>query len=106
MPSPFEKQGRYIPALPGLDRRVKLTPEQRETIRKNDLGLSNAALAREYKVSKRLIQFIRNPDAHRENVQRRRERGADYYDRDAHRESMRRHRAHKADLYRKGLLEP
>ena len=109
MPHIFEKRKLRIPTAPRLDRRVKLTAEQREAIRENKLRLSNKALARKYGVSKRLIQFIRNPDALLENIKRRRERreefGVTYYDKDQHRISMQRHRVHKKELFRQGKLE-
>lgn len=106
MPNKLIEDGR-VPRIVGVDKRMKLSPEQRAEILANDEGLSNYALAAKFGVSKRTVQFIRNPDARRENLLRRQERGGSgrYYDREKHAESMAEHRQHKQDLLEKGLLE-
>lgn len=89
-----------------LDRRRKLTDDEREEIALNPRGLSQRALAREYGVSRRLITFILDPKKHEENKQRRQERGGSkaYYDVDKHRESMQGHRKYKRKLLDEGKL--
>jgi len=106
MPNKRIEDGR-VPRRVGCDKRMRLTVEQREEIRQNVEGLSNHALAAKYGVSRRTIQFIRNPDAYRENLMRRAERGgwSRYYDKDLHRVYMQDHRAHKQELLDSGVLE-
>ncbi len=92
---------------PKLDKRVKLTDEQRKEIKENKLGLSQRKLAQDYGVSRRLIQFILDPEKLEENKKRREERGGSkiYYDKDKHKESMRIHRKRKTDLFNEGLIK-
>lgn len=89
-----------------LDRRVKLTDEQRLEIAENEDNLSQRALARKYGVSRRLISFILFPEKLKENLKRRQERGGTkaYYDKDKHREYIQNHRLYKKELYDKGLI--
>lgn len=105
MPNKLIENGR-VPRVKGVDKRLRLTPEQRAEIRENAEGLSNYQLAAKYGVSKRLVQFIRRPEAHRDNLLRREERGGTmrYYDREKHAESIAAHRKHKQDLLEKGEL--
>ena len=89
----------------GEDLRASLTPEERAAIHhryNNPLdNTSQRELAREFGVSRRLIQFIGDPAKHRANLERRRailkERGASYYNSNQA-EYMRRHRARLAAL--------
>jgi hypothetical protein len=71
---------------PALDRRRKLTLEQREEIRLNVDGLSQQRLADRYGISKRMVQFILRPEKLAENLHRREERGGwkQYYDPELH----------------------
>ena len=90
-----------------LDRRVKLTDKQREEIKLlKGTGISQNQVAIQYGVSRRLIQFIWNPEQLEENKKRREERGGSkqYYDKEKHREVMREHRAYKKQLKKKGLI--
>jgi len=91
-----------------LKRSSKLTKEQKEEIQKRYLkgGVTQAALADEYKVSKRLIQFCIYPEKRAENYKRRVERGGSkiYYDTKKSTEAMKKHRAYKKELDKKGLL--
>jgi len=97
MPYAFETNKTPLPE--GTDKRVKLTPQQRDEIRANVGNLSQRALAAEYNVSRRLVQFIQDPSKHAENLARRQERGgsAQYYDKDKHRDSMREYRKSKQE---------
>ena len=83
------------------DRRVKLTPEQKEEIRKNVQGLSQRKLAIMYEVSRRTIQFILDPEKQKENLKRKAERGgySQYYDKDKNAEYVREHRRYKQSLF-------
>lgn len=94
---------------PKHDRRVKLTDEDRvKIVEEYKTGLiSQRKLAEKYGVSRRLIQFILNPEKHEIAKKQYRERQKDgrYYDREKHREYMRRHRQHKKKLYQEGLLK-
>lgn len=88
------------------DRRIKLTPEQKEEIRLNRGNLSQRKLAKEYGVSRRTVQFIIDPDKLKENLKRREERGGSmqYYNRASHAENIREHRRYKQDLMLKGEI--
>lgn len=92
------------------DRRVKLTTEQKNEIvrTRNEYGLSYNKLAKEFKVSKRLVYFICNPDKLREHRERHKELRKDgrYYDREKHREEIKSTRRYKQDLYNKGKIKP
>ena len=90
-----------------LDKRVKLTDKQREEIKENPHGLSQRALARMYKVDRRTISFILNPEALKQNKERRKERGGSkqYYNRENNRIAMKKHRDYKKSLMKKGLLK-
>ncbi len=107
MPYKAEKAGLIKPED---DRRVKLTDEQREQIRElyKLPDYSHRRLAGEFKVSRRLIQFIVDPEkqaAAKAGYSERRKDGR-YYDKDKHAEAIREHRHHKNDLYKAGKLEP
>lgn len=67
---------------PFLDRRCKLLPCQKEmVVHYSNQGYSQRKLAKMFNVSRRLIAFIANPEQHKNNLERRRERGgsAIYY---------------------------
>jgi len=89
-----------------LDRRVKLTEEERAKIIKLKEKISQRECARLFSVSRRTIQFIWFPEKLIENKKRRAERGGSkqYYDREKHNESMREHRKYKKGLIEKGLI--
>ena len=88
----------------GFDRRIKLTDQERLDIKNAKGVISQRKLADMYGVSKRLIQFIQSPEKLEENIKRRKERGADYYDKDKHRDYMRDHRQYKQGLYVQGKI--
>lgn len=90
-----------------LDKRVKLTSEQKQEIKKNVLGLSQRKLAAMYGVSRRTIQFILDPDKIKENLKRREERGGTkaYYDKDKHRVAQQKHREYKRELLDEGKIK-
>lgn len=89
-----------------LDKRVKLTAEEKQDIL-NFKGIhSTRVLARMYGVDRRTVQFILDPNKHLENLKRRAERGGSkvYYDKENHRLAMQAHRAYKKELYDSGLI--
>jgi hypothetical protein len=106
MPYKAEKAGHIKPAD---DKRVKLTDEQREKIRElyQLPDWSQRRLAGEYGVSRRLIQFIVDPEKDKRQKELFAERRKDgrYYNKDRHTEAIREHRHHKHKLYKEGKLE-
>ena len=107
MPYTFQTEKLLIPK--DKDRRRKLSDEGKEEIRYRYLeigGVSQRELAREYGVSKRLIQFCIYPEKLKENWERRQERGGSkqYYDKEKHTAAVRATRRYKKELYDKGEL--
>ena len=92
-----------------LDKRVKLTVEDKEQIvRDYETGtISIHSLAKKYNVSKRTIQFTLFPERKEKAQEQFKERQKEgrYYDKDKHNEYMKNHRHYKNDLYNRGLLE-
>jgi len=90
------------------DKRIKLSDEDRKEI----VSLyklpewSQRKLAKKFGVSRRLIQFILDPEKHQRNLERRKETGGSkqYYDKDKWREEMKKHRKYKQELHLKGLI--
>ena len=86
---------------PFLDRRCKLLPCQKEMVlHYHKLGYSQRKIAAMFNVSRRLIQFICNPDAHKKNLQARHDRGGSkiYYVKEKHTKSIREHRKYKHSI--------
>lgn len=83
------------------DKRIKLSEEERDKIRKLYGTISQRKLAKMFGVSRRLIQFIGNPKAHEDNLKRRQENGGSiiYYSKAKNRECMKKHRKYKQQLY-------
>ncbi len=81
---PFKSE--KIPLKETQKRSAKLTSDQKsEIVKKYETGkYSQRSLACEYGVSRRLIQFIIDPDKHKENLLRRQERGGSmqYYEKE------------------------
>lgn len=106
MPYKFEK----IPINnEKLDKRVKLTKEDKENIvdeyAKGNISIN--ALARKYSVSKRTIQFTLFPER-REKARKQfleRQKDGRYYNKSRHNEYMKNHRKYKKELHEKGLLK-
>lgn len=67
---------------------------------------SQRKLAAQFKVSRRTIQFILNPDKQKENYALRVVKGGSkqYYDKDKNNSYMKKHREHKKDLDSKDFL--
>lgn len=93
---------------PKLDKRVKLTDEDKNNIAEEyatgDTSLNK--LAAKYGVSKRTIHFIVSPEKKERAKQQFKERQKDgrYYDKDKHKGYMKVHRDHKKELSEKGLI--
>ena len=68
-------------------------------------GYSYNSIARAYGVSKRLIQFICNPDIEKRNAERRKKLGKEgrYYNKEYHKEQVRETRRYKHWLYNNGM---
>lgn len=88
MPYKFESEKKIIGNNPTLDKRYKLTDEDKENIKKDyETGsISINGLARKYNVSKRTIQFTLFPERKKRNQELAKERRKDgrYYDKVCH----------------------
>ena len=96
MPYKFEYDNTPLPE--GKDRRVKLTDKDKQRVLElREQGYSQRELAREFDVSRRLIQFILDPAKKQRDLQRRKERGGwkQYYDKEKNTEYIRNHRRYK-----------
>jgi c-di-AMP phosphodiesterase-like protein len=91
-----------------LDRRVKLTKEDKELVKwfREEEQVSYQKLANRFGVSKRLIMFICRPELLQKNLNTREERGGSkiYYDKNKHKEYMKDHRDYKKELYKQGKI--
>jgi len=91
---------------PFLDKRSKLLPCQKEMIiYYSNAGYSQRKLAAMFNVSRRLIQFVINPEMLQGNKDARRQRGGEkqYYDRLKHNSYMKAHRQRKYSIL-KGVV--
>ncbi|MCR6108626.1 hypothetical protein HXA34_20245 [Salipaludibacillus agaradhaerens] len=97
-----------------LDRRVKLTTEDKNAIRTQYFETHKSQrptmtwLAATYGVDRRLIQFILFPERetrHKEQSKVRRKSGR-YYDKEKGRKNMQRYREYKRGLAKAGRLKP
>lgn len=88
------------------DRRIKLTDEDKERIKKLGGELSQRALARMFDVSRQTIRFILFPDKLARNKELRKARGGWrlYYDREKNAETIKEHRRYKQKLKLKGEI--
>ena len=89
---------------PFFKRSVKLLPCQKEMVKNwYDKGTSISQISRDFKVSKRLIQFILFPERQEKNLQHRKERGGTmiYYVKEKHTISIREHRDYKKQILSK-----
>ena len=84
-----------------FDRRIKLTINDKEEIKRLSSDHSQRYLAKMFNVSRRTIQFIIDPNKHIENLKRRAEKGGSkqYYDREKQTQSIREHRKYKNELF-------
>lgn len=92
-----------------LDRRVKLTKDDKELIKwlREEEQISYQKLANRFGVSKRLIIFICKPESKVKDLENRAKRGGSmaYYDRETHNASTKEHRDYKKELFSQGLIK-
>jgi hypothetical protein len=92
-----------------LDKRVKLTKEQKELIfwLREEEQISYQKLANQFNVSKRSIIFICRPELKEKDLENRKKRGGSkiYYNKEKHTIQTREHRDYKKELNQKGLLK-
>lgn len=104
MPYKSEK----IKLAPTQDRRRKLTDEQKEEIKRlYATGLiGQRPLAKQFSVSRSLIQIIVNPEIAKKKKQRIKEHWRDYRpSKEEWAKTMREHRCYKQELYLRGELQ-
>ena len=102
---PFKSEKIKLPQE--YDRRRKLTDEQKDEIKhKYSTGLySLNNLATEYKVSKKTILLIVNPESKRKNDERIKDHWKDYQPTTEERDKiMNEHRRYKQKLYKDGKI--
>ena len=92
-----------------LDRRRKLTEDQKEYIRwlREEEGLSQRKLAAMFGVSRRLITYILDPEKEKKNkerIKRLKQEGRYKYSKEQWAEVMREHRRYKEKLHKDGLI--
>lgn len=101
MPSKLDK----VPIKdPFLDRRCKLLPCQKEMVFYwYEKGLSINAIARLFKVNKRTIQFILDPEKLKKNREKYKDRGGwqHYYNKEDHAIAIKDHRHYKKSILKK-----
>lgn len=103
---PYKAEKIKLP--PELDRRRKLTDEQKDEIKhKYDTGCySLSGLAKEYSVSKKTVLLIVNPESKRKSDQRIKEHWKDYApNREEQNAIAKEHRHYKHKLYKEGKLK-
>jgi hypothetical protein len=86
---------------PFFKRSVKLLPCQKEMVKHwYEKGTSITQIAKDFKVSKRLIQFILFPERQEKNLQDRKERGGTtiYYVKEKHTKATKEHRDYKKQI--------
>ena len=90
------------------DKRVKLSLEDREEIKRLYGKVSQRQLARDFGVSRSLVRWYGDPDKHKQNLKRRAERGGSmiYYDKKKSIKAIRETRRKRQELYLKGELLP
>lgn len=104
---PYKSEKMKLPRK--YDRRVKLTAEQRQEIRKKYVtGLtSTRILAKEYQVSRRTIQFVIDPEKYnraRQQFKENRKDGRYKPKKEEWAAIIKEHRHYKQELYIKGEL--
>ena len=106
MPYKFQTDKLLIPKE--HDKRIKLTQEDKELIKHlyETTDTSHRKLATQFGVSRRLIQFILDPEKQKANLQAREASGGSkqYYNKETHAKTMRAYRSHKKALYYASLL--
>jgi hypothetical protein len=86
---------------PFLKKSCKLLPCQKEMVKHwYDKGTSITQIARDFKVSKRLIQFILFPERQKLNLEYRQQRGGSmiYYKKEKQTKAIKKHRHYKKEI--------
>ena len=99
MPYKSEKE---ILGDPFFKKSAKLLPCQKEMcLYWYNTAASINSIARMFKVSKRLIQFILFPERHKKNLADRQDRGGSsiYYKKEMHTKAIKEHRQYKKQLF-------
>jgi uncharacterized membrane-anchored protein YhcB (DUF1043 family) len=102
---PYRAEKMKLP--PELDRRRKLSDEQKDEIRHkyNTGAYSLNGLAKEYSVSKKTVLLIVNPESKRKNDQRIKDHWKKYSPGREERNAItREHRSYKHKLYKEGKI--
>ena len=91
------------------DKRIKLTEEQRENIKKEySTGLiSQRSLAEKYNVDRKTIYNILHPDKYQETLERYKEEkhSKKYYVKEKQRDYIKKYRRRKQKLYKEGIIK-
>jgi len=103
MPYKFGTEKKKIPKL--LDKRVKLTEEDKLKIKELYGKISQRKLAKMFGVSRRLIVFIGDEEKYKRHKEYMKNRWKLYYSKEKHRKYMKNHRKYKYELYKKDFLE-
>lgn len=95
MPHKFERLHIKLPRH--LDRRVKLTDEQRGQIRELGSSVSGRKLAKMFNVSRATVRYVLDPQVYEacRAYHKSRQTWLHNYDRKKHTETIKRHRAYK-----------
>ena len=104
---PYKFDTDHIHLTEQQNRRIKLTQDQRAAIF-NEHHINGSGirfLSRQYKVDKRLIQFICYPEREARNKELRARRGGwkQYYSKDANTKAHREHRRYKQSILKEKL---
>jgi hypothetical protein len=99
MPYKFETQKKKIERK--FDRRIKLTDGERWEIKELYGKISQRKLAKQFKVSRRLIIFISCPEKleHAKELYKERRKDGRYYKKANHTKAIKKYRQHKKNLF-------
>lgn len=99
---PYKHESSHIKLPREKDRRVKLSLEDRQEIKRlyTNTNKSMEQLAKDYHVSRRLISFIVHPWAYEKAKEQHKERRKDwrYYDKDTHNEAIKNTRRYRTQV--------
>ena len=91
------------------DKRMKLTDEQREEIKKEyeTSLISQRALAEKYKVDRKTIYNILHPEKYQAKLEqyKQEKHSKQYYNKEKQKDYVKKYRHHKQDLYLKGEIK-
>jgi hypothetical protein len=102
MPYLFEENHLKIPK--SLNKTIKLSDSDRQEIKRLYNHISQRKLAALFGVSRRLIQFMGDPEKAEKNRKRRQLNSLFYYSKNKHIKYMKKYRNRKQELYLNDLL--